>query len=148
MRDAGALLFFGYFVLKYAAYAAWCFAGLKLLGDPTLTPRTKALGLGALRVALGLSLGLGIWLASTLVAGAASGAGRAASMIAAYLAVYVPVRWLEWSLIASLVERSVRAFLIPPTRNSVLFRVGGIAVSCLADIPMLVQGLPVGRFMC
>jgi 2-hydroxychromene-2-carboxylate isomerase len=82
------------------------------------------------------------------VAGAASGAGRAASTIAAYLAVYVPVRWLEWSLIASLVERSPRAFLIPPTRNSVLFRAGGIAVSCLADIPMLIQGLPVGRFMC
>jgi len=31
MANAGGPLFFGYFLLKYAAYAAWCWAGLKLL---------------------------------------------------------------------------------------------------------------------
>ena len=147
MANAGGPLFFGYFLLKYAAYAAWCWAGLKLLGDRSPSPRAKALGLGALRVLLGLGLGIGIWLASSAVASAVN-AGPAARQIAAYLAVYVPVRWLEWSLIASLIERSGLAFLVPRSRGSVLFRLGGIGVSCLADVPMLIDGLPIGRFMC
>ena len=98
-------------------------------------------------VLLGLTLGIGIWLASSAVASAVN-AGPAVRQIAAYLAVYVPVRWLEWSLIASLIERSGLAFLVPRSRGSVLFRLGGIGVSCLADVPMLVDGLPIGRFMC
>jgi len=143
----GAVLFVGYFVLKYLAYAAWCFAGLKLLGDTSPSPRAKALGLGAFRVLLGIALGVVIWALSTKVYSSLSG-DRASRQLLTYLAVYVPVRWLEWSLIASVVERSFGAFLVPRSVRSVLFRLGGIAVSCVADVPMLIDGLPVGRFMC
>lgn len=143
----GGLLFVGYFVLKFAAYAGWCWAGLRLLRGPENAPRGKALALGALRAMLGLMLGLFIWAASTKVAASVSG-NRASREIAAYLAVYVPVRWFEWSLIASLIERSPLAFLVPRSGRSVLFRLGGIGVSCVADIPMILDGLPIGRFMC
>jgi hypothetical protein len=145
-KAAGGLLFLGYFVLKYLAYSFWCWMGLKMLRKEP-PERAKALAFGALRVFLGFTLGLFIWAMSTKVA-ASVGTDRATAQIAAYLGVYVPVRWFEWSLIASLVERSPLAFLVPRTRNSLLFRLGGIAVSCLADVPMLIDGLPIGRFMC
>jgi hypothetical protein len=145
--NLGGGLFLGYLVLKYAGYSAWCYAGLKMLGDASPAQRAKALGLGALRVALGISLGLAIWAVSTKVYASLAG-DRASRQLLTYLAVYVPVRWLEWSLIASLVERSLATFFVPRTLRSVLFRLGGIAVSCVADIPMLIDGLPVGRFMC
>ena len=145
-KAAGGLLFVGYFVLKYIAYSAWCWAGLKMLRTEP-PERGKALGHGLLRLFLGFALGLFIWALSTKVASSV-GTDRATQQIAAYLAVYVPVRWFEWSLIASLVERSPLAFLVPRTTNSLLFRLGGILVSCLADVPMLIDGLPIGRFMC
>lgn len=145
-KAAGGLLFLGYFVLKYLAYSAWCFMGLRMLRSEP--PRKgAAFGLGLMRLVLGFTLGLFIWAASTKVASSV-GTDRATRQIAAYLAVYVPVRWFEWSLIASLVERSPIAFLVPRTGSSLLFRLGGILVSCLADVPMLIDGLPIGRFMC
>lgn len=144
----GPLLAVSYFVLKLAAYAGWCYAGIRMLDGARPGARARALGLGALRVALGLSLGLVIWYLSTRVYGALSTHEVAGKQVLTYLAVYVPVRWLEWSLMASLIERSPLAFLLPASGRSVLFRLGGIAVSCLADLPMIHDGLPVGRFMC
>jgi hypothetical protein len=138
----GGVLFLGYFLLKYGAYAGWCFVGLRLLDPADPNPRSRAAVLGAGRVALGLSLGLAIWALSTRFY------ATHPDKTLTYLAVYVPVRWFEWSLIASLVEKSALAFLVPRSGKSLVFRLGGIAVSCLADVPMLIDGLPVGRFLC
>jgi hypothetical protein len=71
----------------------------------------------------------------------------------AYLAVYVPVRWIEWGLIALIVTPDARhfgAFWLGANRRDRLWRLCGIAASCCADVPVLVAvgGLPVGRFMC
>jgi hypothetical protein len=46
--------------------------------------------------------------------------------------------------------RTVRGFLLGETAWNRVWRLGGIVISCLADIPVIVDtgGLPVGRFMC
>jgi len=70
-----------------------------------------------------------------------------------YVAVYVPIRWVEWSLIAVVIvpaARSWKGLLVGTGRADRSWRLAGIVVSCAADIPFMlnVGGLPVGRFFC
>lgn len=146
-----------YGALKYAVYTAWCAAGLALLaGRAAVAPR-RALGLGALRVALGLAFGTFIFLASLAVFAGISETPLAGSRVlahaATYLAVYVPVRWLEWGILELVVDperRGLGGLLLGGSGRGRAFRLGGILVSCLADLPMILSigGLPVGRFLC
>jgi hypothetical protein len=80
------------------------------------------------------------------------------NLLLQYLAVYVPVRWFEWGVMELLVARNHRnpfnLFVIGGNGRSRLWRLGGIVVSHLADIPMILMGggvhemLPIGRFLC
>jgi hypothetical protein len=47
-------------------------------------------------------------------------------------------------------HRSARDFLIGNSSSTRLWRLGGIVISCLADVPIMVSmhDLPIGRFMC
>lgn len=70
-----------------------------------------------------------------------------------YLVVYVPVRWVEWTILALLIVRGVRktSWLFDWTDISSRWRLGGIAISCLADIPLIISlggVIPTGRFLC
>jgi hypothetical protein len=71
-----------------------------------------------------------------------------------YLAVYAPVRLIEWSIVWFLLRRLTGGFPIASSRTA-LWILGGIVVSHLADIALLVltgtrmmDVLPVGRFLC
>jgi hypothetical protein len=135
-----------YGLLKYAAYSFWCWIGLRAF-RPEREPRLGlSLGLGALRLGLGLSLGFGIWLASTAAAMVLK------NQLLVYLAVYVPVRWIEWAVIDALIGPKPGAadFLLGASWERRGWRARGILLSCLADLPMIVDigGLPLGRFMC
>jgi hypothetical protein len=138
---------FLYAVLKGGAYMVWCGYGAKVHGHRDRI-WLKGVVYGLLRAVMGAVLGLLLilWLVNAL-------ALATQNNLLLYLAVYVPVRWLEWSLLAVVMDRDHRSlghFLLGPTARSRLWRVGGIAISCLADIPMILSlnGLPVGRFMC
>jgi len=144
MDLAGPLL---YALIKAVAYIAWCGQGARLHGH---TDRIvlRAFLYGFLRLAMGAFLGLFLifWLVNVL-------STALPNHVLLYLAVYVPVRWLEWSLMAVIMDlehRTLRNFLVGNTSNSRLWRLGGIAISCVADIPMIISigGLPLGRFMC
>ena len=146
-----------YLALKAAAYAGWCALGLRLLRPGVSRRALAALALGLLRLVIGLSFAVGIFLASTLlVAGLHEAAGEplspSATVVLTYLAVYVPVRWVEWALIELVLTseaRTLRGFLLS-SRRARPWRLGGILVSCLADVPVMLAlgGLPMGRFMC
>ncbi len=152
-------MFFGYLVLKFVAYSAWMFAGFRMMapaGDGRRVRRYRAaFGYGALRFLLGFVAGVGILM---LVGGTFDmflehGHSRTEAGVATYLSVYLPVRWFEWGLFESVVaERSgsFRDFLLGFGARARLWRVGGMAISCLADIPVILEmnGLPVGRFLC
>jgi hypothetical protein len=144
-----ALVYFG---IKFVAYSLWCLLGLRLYQPSRASRITMAIGLGALRSFLGLGFGLVIWLVGSMVYGALS--HLPAPSVLTYLLVYVPVRWLEWSIMLVIVCPSCRSaggFFLGLAKADRLWRVGGIVLSCLSDIPMIVSLggiLPVGRFMC
>jgi hypothetical protein len=139
--------FLVYSLVKFGAYVAWSTFGVKLHGQ---THRIFLRGLlfGVVRLFMGILFGL---IAIGLLANVVFGAAR--NQPATYFIVYPPVRWVEWSLLALMLDpkpASFKAFLGGSSRKSIYWKLGGIVISCLADIPVLlaVGGLPVGRFMC
>ena len=145
----GAIVYFG---IKFVAYALWCLFGLRLFQPSRESRMAMAIGLGALRSCMGLGFGLGIWLVGSLVYSALS--HLPSPSVLTYLLVYVPVRWLEWSIMLLIVcppSRSATGFFLGVAKADRLWRVGGIVLSCLSEIPMIISLggiLPVGRFMC
>jgi hypothetical protein len=141
-------MFFLYIILKIAAYIAWCWAGLAWLNPQRPGNRHwSAVKLGLLRFALGLFFGFAIWILVSVVY------TKVHSSVLSYVVVYVPIRWVEWSIIGILLEPeppSLKSFAFSSGGASAMWRLGGIVLSCLADIPIMIEvgGLPLGRFFC
>ena len=120
--------------------------------DITSVSLSRALGFGLLRLLLGFMFGLFIYLVGSIVYSALIDAP--ATSLLTYLAVYVPVRWLEWSILGLLISPSARKFGVFWTglnSRDRLWRLGGVLISCVADVPMIIALggiLPVGRFLC
>jgi hypothetical protein len=137
---------------KFVAYSAWCYFGLRTFQAGNPREIGRALVYGAMRLLLGFVFGILIYvLSSALVTSLSPGLSE---NLIAYLAVYVPVRWIEWSIMTFLIlpgPKSPLQWIAGTQRNDRLWRLGGIAISCLADIPLIagLHGqLPVGRFLC
>lgn len=156
-----------YIASKFIAYTLWSAFGIGLLRSPEsvidgsattasrIGPLKKwllAIVYGVLRLLMGVIFGLLIWQLSTMVALAIHAApGRD---FITYLLVYVPVRWVEWTIMAVLILPGHVYFsewIVGAGRTDRLWRLGGIAISCLADIPLIAMAdwsLPIGRFFC
>jgi len=141
-----SLAFPTYLFGKAVAYIAWCAWGLRLHGEHDRY-FIKAVIYGIFRLALGALLGLLVIYGLVNVVFQTSH-----SSVLSYLLAYVPTRWVEWSFMAWSMDkdRSPTNFFVGTSAKSRLWRAGGIVLSCLADIPMMLAlgGLPVGRFMC
>jgi hypothetical protein len=93
-----------------------------------------------------------IWLLSSLLM-SPLGYGFSQNVVT-YVLVYVPVRWIEWTIMAMIIVPGSHAFsrwIVGTDRNDRLWRLGGIAISCAADIPLIMDlggVIPVGRFLC
>jgi hypothetical protein len=139
-----------YVLVKFAAYSLWCAVGLRIAGS---TNWKKAFGFGLVRLLLGIFFGGGIF-----VAGAMAHLDPPVHPWLTYFAIYAPVRWVEWSIMSALLNRgngSFASFFLGRDWRDRLWRLGGIAVSHLADLPLIAGGsggptemLPVGRFLC
>src|SRR5262245_27057682 len=132
----------GYALAKFVAYCAWSYLGLYLLVQRNTV--LGALKFGAVRWLLGLAFGV--------AAAIALGSVSPQSVAALYFGVYVPLRIIEWSILAALVVRSS-----PGTRSLAgnrvawLWIVGGVAVSFATDLasPEGMEGrFCVGRCLC
>ncbi len=142
--------FLGYVGLKLLAYVMWCYAGVGLLRmERTLR---AAIGLGVLRLIIGVCFGFGVFLA-----GGMAHLEAPKNEFLMYLEIYAPVRWIEWGIMAMVLsarERGVTGFLVGNSNRARLWRLGGIVVSMFADLPILLSSrgagemLPVGRFLC
>jgi hypothetical protein len=141
-----------YFVVKLLAYCAWCYVGLRSFRPAASLLPLRAFVFGILRLFMGFFFGIVIYfLGSFLVEAMGSGLSE---NILTYLYVYVPIRWIEWSILSTILRRG------QPNRSPWLFgensrernwRFGGILVSCLADIPLIMffgGVIPTGRFLC
>lgn len=128
-----------YLVVKYLAYALWCYAGIRWLAPATPRPISRDALLGLGRLVLGIGIGIFIFFAALSM----NNATRSAPLT--YMAVYVPVRVVEWLLWHGLVAGR------PRDARSVLWILGGVVVSCAADAPLgIMEGgiVPVGRPFC
>jgi hypothetical protein len=142
--------FLVYVLVKFLAYSAWCRVGL---GLEIRNGWKAAFGFGFVRLLLGVFFGVSIF-----VVGAMGHFNAPVHAWLAYFAVYAPVRWIEWSIMSCLLNReglSPLAFLVGRSWKERFWRLGGIAVSHLADGPLILGGsgspnemLPVGRFLC
>jgi len=141
-----------YFGLKFVAYSFWCYVALCKLRRDDQPRFMLALGFGFLRLFMGLFFGILIWLLSSSLM-SVLGYGLPQNVLT-YILVYVPVRWIEWTIMAVILLPGWYSFSrwsIGTGVNDRLWRLGGIAISCLADIPMIMDlggVIPTGRFLC
>jgi len=141
-----------YFVIKLLAYCIWCFIGLRLFQPGAKLMPARAIGWGLLRLFMGFFFGILIYFVSSALI-THIGAGLPENAIT-YLAVYVPVRWIEWSIMSAILNRDSKAnspWFFGWNGRDRYWRLGGIAISCLADIPLIYSLggiIPTGRFMC
>ena len=113
-----------YLLGKYVAYSVWCYFGLRLFNQAN-APVGRALGFGLVRLLIGIAFGFAIAFLVMLPAFDSVG-----NPLVPYLLVYVPVRVMEWLIMAKLMLTN------PPKSRAVYWVLGGIALSCLADIPL------------
>ena len=141
-----------YFVVKLIAYCLWCYVGLRLFRPSARLLPLRALGWGMFRLFMGFFFGILIYfLSSALITHI--GAGLPENTIT-YFAVYVPIRWIEWSIMGVLLFQgaaSASPWIFGRSPRDRYWRLGGIVISCLADIPLIYSlggVIPTGRFMC
>jgi hypothetical protein len=128
-----------YVLVKCVAYVSWCFVGLRVLAPERPSPLRYATLLGIGRLGLGIIVGVFIFVAALSM----NNATRNAPLT--YFSIYVPVRVFEWGIFHFLVSRTVQ------WPKSAAWVLGGVAVSCLADVPLgIMEGgiVPVGRPFC
>ena len=71
-----------------------------------------------------------------------------------YLGAYVPVRWIEWTIMAAFLTPGLLGkphWFFGNTNRDRLWRLGGIVISCVAGIPFIEAfngPIPTGRFLC
>jgi hypothetical protein len=129
-----------YILIKYTAYTLWSFAGIKSIFHREGNLLAKSAAFGAVRLVMGIFFGILIFVAALSMNNATRN-----SMLT-YAVIYVPVRVLEWSILAMLMKRG------PATPSWVWWISGGVLISCLADLPLAaISGdhiVPVGRPFC
>jgi hypothetical protein len=156
-----------YVAVKFTAYVAWCGVGVALFRPESSNKLRAALGFGLLRLLLGIVFGVSLFLGAAVLQVGNSGLGH----LAIYLLMYVPLRWVEWSIMGYLLQPDASSLLIAPARMhagaagslaaghgpraaGVFWKLGGILVSHLADLPVILRAggidnmLPIGRFLC
>ena len=127
---------FGFYVLlKLVAHAFWGIAGVRLLDRGR--DRATAVGImwGTMRTLLGFITGLLVYAATRNT----TYAFRTAT--STYLGIYIPLRFVEWYLMARLVRQNGKF-----SRRDALWIAGGVVISFIADVPMMHHGIvPAGR---
>ena len=98
------MIFPVYVLGKYLAYSIWCYLGLRWLRDKKSAGAGMAFG--SVRLGLGIIFGVAIF-----VIGGMLHLNAPANSWFAYFAVYVPVRYVEWSILAASARNAGRANL-------------------------------------
>jgi hypothetical protein len=127
-----------YIAVKLICYIAWCWVALRLwrVGSASFI---KAAGFGVLRLAIGVAFGIAIFLVVPT---------QPQDLLWKYIVIYVPVRMVEWFILALIIGRKSDN---QTSLNTIMWCLGGIVVSFVADFasPEGVAGhFCVGRCLC
>ncbi len=134
-----------YILIKFAAYALWSFVGLRLLTQPPPVLKRlvlPALGLGGLRLLMGMGFGVAVFLFAGLL--------PIHGTLRDYIAIYAPVRIVEWGLLFAII-RSRGGALSWRNPRVWIWIVVGIAVSFAADLASPIppkEHFCIGRCLC
>jgi len=90
-----------YPAIKLLAYSFWCYLGLRNFRPPMNGVYSRSVMYGFFRLLMGFFFGVAIWMISTVVL-SHIGYGLPQNILT-YGLVYVPVRWIEWSIMAALI---------------------------------------------
>jgi len=144
------MIAFLYLGIKFLAYSFWMYMGFRSLRAEATPSVLRSFALGFLRLFLGFFFGLLIYFGSGALL-SVFGYGTAENILT-YSLVYVPVRWIEWGIMSLfLVSPGGSRFFLGQGRADRFWRIGGIGISCLADIPLIISlggVIPTGRFLC
>ena len=127
-----------YVLVKLACYTAWVWLGLRLWQQDAATA-WRALGLGMLRLGIGVFFGVVIFFAVRT---------ERYGLFWKYVEIYTPVRMAEWFLMAVIIRRNSAGKTPSAT---LLWCLGGIVVSFAADLASpegLAGHFCVGRCLC
>ena len=129
-----------YVLAKLATYSAWSWLGLRLLA-PRAANLGRAIGYGLARLAIGIVFGILVFLFYRT---------DNENLFAKYLAIYIPIRFVEWGLLAIFILQ-VQAIQERRWRRILAWIAGGILASFAADL-LSPEGLAghfcVGRCLC
>jgi hypothetical protein len=145
MQSVTILFFYG--LLKFIAYTAWCYAALRWFDNKVKNKKSIAALLGFIRLLLGIVLGTLLAKVTFLLV---LGSG---SILKGYFIIYPAIRVFEWGILW-LIMRTRKISITAPNKTAILLWIlGGIIVSCLADLPLYLWALwsgamLSGRFFC
>jgi hypothetical protein len=129
-----------YVAAKLATYSAWSWVGLRLL-EPRAANLRRAIGYGVVRLAIGIGFGILVFIFYPT---------DNEKLFAKYLAIYIPIRFVEWGLLAMLILR-IQGVQQRRWGRILAWIAGGILASFAADL-LSPEGLAghfcVGRCLC
>ena len=141
-----------YLLIKLIAYCLWCYLGLRLLRPQETKFLGDALRFGIVRLFLGLFFGLVIFFLAAFWSHT-FGTGLPQNVLT-YSGAYVPVRWIEWTIMVAVLSPGLLGaphWFIGNSNRDRLWRLGGIVISGVADIPFIAAfdgPIPTSRFLC
>jgi hypothetical protein len=129
-----------YVSAKLATYSAWSWLGLRLLA-PRAANLGRAIGYGLVRLAIGICFGILVFIFYRT---------DNENLFAKYLAIYIPIRFVEWGLLAIFILQT-QGIRQGHWGRILAWIAGGILASFAADL-LSPEGLAghfcVGRCLC
>jgi hypothetical protein len=130
-----------YVMVKMFAYTFWSYIGIINFAPKVKHTIVLSFLYGIIRLSMGFFLGVLIFIYALKLNNAID------NSFLTYLVIYVPARILEWSLMFIIISRNFSNL-----KYILLWIVGGIIISCIADIPLgFVSNwdiVPHGRPLC
>ena len=142
-----------YIAVKLLAYCGWSYYGLRVFRPDQYPSFTLILGYGLFRFFLGLFFGTMIFIFLLVLLSPILNAIPLQNLFA-YLFIYIPIRWIEWMIMSIKLNPGHLTFKQALTGSNPVdrtWRLGGILISCLADVPLIMffgGAIPTGRFLC
>ena len=128
-----------YAAVKFIGYSLWGYVGFRLQGSENLVARS--LRFGTARWFLGLGIGVLVFLVS--------GSINQEQVLVHYLAIYIPIRILEWAVMATFFFAAWKRKT--GSAKFYVWLLGGVVLSFLTDFvsPDMLNGrFCVGRCLC